>query len=60
MTVPGSPRRTMRPKQVTPAERAVVFAAEQARLKQEAADRRAAKEAAAQAKPARTRRRPAA
>jgi hypothetical protein len=43
-TVPGSPNRGTRPKQATPAERAVEFAAQQAKLKQEAADRREAKE----------------
>jgi hypothetical protein len=43
-TVPGSTNRGTRPKQATPAERAVVFAAEQARLKQEAAERREERE----------------
>jgi hypothetical protein len=42
-TIPGSPNRGTRPKQATPAERAVEFAAEQARLKREAAERREAK-----------------
>ncbi len=50
-TIAGSSGR--RPPRATPAERAVVFQAEQQRLKDEAADRRAAAEARAAAKPAR-------
>jgi len=58
MAVPGGPSsRSMRPRQATPAERAEEFAAEQARLKQEAADRRAAKEQAEQQAKPRPRRR---
>jgi len=50
MAVPeGRSVRSMRPRQATPAERAEEFAAEQAQLKQEAADRRAAKEKAEKA-----------
>jgi hypothetical protein len=42
-TVPGSPPRATRPKQATPAERAVEFAAAQVKMKEEAAERRDAK-----------------
>ena len=42
-TVPGSSQRGGRPKQATPAERAEEFASAQARMKEEAAERRAAK-----------------
>jgi len=59
MPVGGSPRSGSRPNRGTPAERGAEFAAEQARLKREAAERREAREAMAEKAPKQRRGRPA-